>query len=117
MLKLQGHRANLQTLAFSPDGRQLVSIATRERHASLWDLPAGTRTLSPGAGVDSHALAFAPDGTAIVTASGRNLRRWDLATGTIEEKWQRVASHACLVAFSPDGSLLAAACYAGGDRR
>src|SRR5262249_48156959 len=110
MLKLQGHRGKVRALAFSPDGRRLASVAGREQRASLWELPGGRRTLSPDKTANVLALAFAPDGLAIVIAEAV-LHRWNLADNALEEEWLCEVSVCWQVASSPDGSLLAAACY------
>jgi WD40 repeat protein len=47
----------------------------------------------------------------LVIASGRYLHRWDFATGTMTDRWFRGANHVHQVAYAPDGSLVAAACY------
>jgi WD40 repeat protein len=112
MLKLQGHRRKVLALTFAPDGRRLVSVAPRERRVSLWELPGGTRTLSPESDEEVQALAFAPDGSAVVLASGPFLHRWDLADNALEQDWRQGSEHCWQVAFSPDGALLAAFCHA-----
>ncbi len=111
MLTLQGHRGKVRCLAFAPDSRRLATIAGREGRISLWELPGGSRTLSPGKAREVQAITFSTDGGQVVFASDRYLGRWDTSTGIVEEKWLRTANYCRGVAFSPDGSLLAAACY------
>ncbi len=111
MLRLHGHRGKVRGLAFSPDSRRLATIAGREGRISLWELPGGGRTLTPGDSREVQALTFSPDGASVVFASGRYLCRWDIAAGAVEEKWLRAANYCHDLAFAPDGSLVAATCY------
>jgi WD40 repeat protein len=113
MRKLDGHRAKVRALAFSPDGRRLASIAGRETRVSLWDVARGARTLSPSPLTEGTPLAFDPDGTRVTIASGDFLMHWDLAADTFASKWFRTAHTVRQLAYSPDGSLLVAACYGG----
>jgi WD40 repeat protein len=111
MLTLEGHRSKVRALAFSPESRRLATVAGREQRVSLWELPGGLRSLSPGKAAEVQTLTFTPDGSGVVIASDRYLRRWDIAAGSIQDKWLRAANYCRGLAFSPDGSLLAAACY------
>jgi WD40 repeat protein len=111
MLRLDGHRGKVRVLAFAPDSRRLLAVAGRERRLSLWDLATAGRVYSPGEADEVQAAAFRPDGGAVVIASGRHLRRWDLAAGTVEDRWVRAANYCHGLAFSPDGSWLAATCF------
>jgi WD40 repeat protein len=111
MLKLHGHRGQVRGLAFSPDSRRLASIAGSAMDISLWDLPGGRETRTSDAPLEVQAVAFTPDGEFLVFASGRYLCRWDLQANAIQEKWLRGANHCHCLAVSPDGSLLAAACF------
>jgi WD40 repeat protein len=93
------------SVAFSPDGRWLVTSDLRE--LVLWD----TATLTPArrefTSVD--ACVFSPDGTILAVRAGLTRYRL-LRTDTLEElatlEVPEMAPHA--VAFSPDGTLLAA---------
>jgi WD40 repeat protein len=79
----RGHAFGAAAVAFTPDGKTLVSAAHWESCPRLWD-PATGKAKGPDAGHHSaiEHLAFAADGKALFTM-GRDLRilRGDLATG------------------------------------
>ena len=75
---LKGHLGIAQCVAFSPDGRRLVS--TGYGHLVIvWDVETGTRALTlRGHELGIPGLAFSPDGRWFVTASNdRTLKIWD----------------------------------------
>ncbi len=116
MRKLTGHKGGVRRLAFSPDGTRLAALAGGERRASLWGLPGGERTLTPDrGGRPPDSLAITPDGRAVLLAHYNYLYRWVIGEDGFAE-WGRAASLCHALAFSPDGALLAALCYGGGDR-
>ncbi|MBK7830434.1 protein kinase [Nannocystis sp.] len=107
---LRGHEGTLLALAWSPDGRTLLTGAS-DRSARLWptDLSEGTgesRILGPHSG-GVTAVAFRPDGAAVATASwDKRARVWPLVGGDP----QILVGHTgpvWAVAFSPDGARVA----------
>ncbi|HEV8649163.1 MAG TPA: hypothetical protein VG276_07090 [Actinomycetes bacterium] len=63
------HAANVNAVAFSPDGRRLTT-ASDDRTARIWDAATGqerTRVVHGGAVL---GVAFSPDGRWLATASG-----------------------------------------------
>jgi ankyrin repeat protein len=99
-------------VAVSPDGKQLVTCGDNKT-AQLRDLLSGQvqRTLKNE--VAPEGFAFAPDGTTLACgASDESITLWDCRTG--RRRWVSRGHTGWmggigLLAFSPDGSLLASA--------
>jgi WD40 repeat protein/serine/threonine protein kinase len=113
MAQLKSHTGNIYALAFSPDGKNLVSGAA-DRTLCVWDIESRQllRTLTGPTG-DVYAVIFSPDGRRVVSAGrDRAIRIWDTV------HWEEITQlhgHTSLVyclAFNPDGSTLASG---GGD--
>ena len=106
---LSEHYAPLTCLAFSPDGKTLVS-ASRDSEIVLWDIPTFQRRLSITTQHTKSCLFycfFPPDGNTLASGSfDQTLRLWDPHTGERKAVLQYPAE-VTSVAFSPDGSTLA----------
>ena len=132
---LEGHTSQINALAFSPDGKRLVSASGRgairligpTRRAEpgeviVWDLEAGKplhvlRAYKQGA----YAVAWSPDGGrlatgGVVTASddeGKGAKPrdgisiWDARSGELVRAVDPTEAGASLLAFNPDGQTLA----------
>jgi hypothetical protein len=75
----QGHTDAINGLAFSPDGRRIVS-ASADQNLRLWHTSSGKPIGPPLRGHNSSVLvvAFSPDGKRIVSGSlDGTLRLWD----------------------------------------
>ena len=100
----------LTCMAFSPDGKTLVS-AGRDSEIVLWDIPTLQRRLSITTQHTEavYSVAFSPDGETLASGSfDRTLRLWDPHTGKRKAVLQYPAE-VTSVAFSPDGRTLAVA--------
>ncbi|HEX4130988.1 MAG TPA: protein kinase [Pirellulales bacterium] len=116
---LTGHTAGVWALAFSPDGKTLVSGAaygTADTTVRLWDTATGKQRLLITRKDAVLAVAFSPDGKTLATDSGetdRTIRFYDPATGVetgtpIDTRGPQTA-----MVYSPDGRTLAAGSSAG----
>jgi WD40 repeat protein len=104
-------------LAFSPDGKLLVSahLASKE-NIRLWDPANGgrQRTLE-GHAAQARAVAFSPDGTKLASCGAEkgepgadgSVRIWDLLDRPCATWLAQRTGIFQYIAFSPDGSLLA----------
>ena len=69
---LQGHTDSVNSVAFSPDGRHIVSgSGSHERSIRLWDAQTGGQVGNPlhGHTFSVSSVAFSPDGRHIVSSS------------------------------------------------
>lgn len=105
-----GHETPVASVAFAPDGTQIVS-GYWDSKIRVWDASSGTQILAPltghGSGVTS--VAISPDGQRIASSSGdRTIRLWDTSSG--EEVFPSMRGHTDVVnsvAFSPNGTRIA----------
>jgi WD40 repeat protein len=75
---LTGHTSNVNSVAFSPDGKRIVS-GSFDRTLRLWDAGTGQPIGAPLTGHTSNvnSVAFSPDGRRMVSASADNtVRVW-----------------------------------------
>jgi RNA polymerase sigma factor (sigma-70 family) len=116
--RLKKRGGSFDSLAFSPDGKTLVSASER---IVVWDVASGAelRTIPVGDKYNRTPIALSSDGKILATGSDRPLARgqqvyklegtlhlWDVATGKILQQWELPAKPAGL-AISPSAGLLA----------
>jgi WD40 repeat protein len=107
---LEGHRAAVNSVSFSPDGKTLAS-ASADNTIKLWNLDTKKEiTILTRHRAAVNSVSFSPDGKTLASASAdKTIKLWNLDTkkeittlkGHISKIWS--------VTFSPDGKTLASA--------
>jgi WD40 repeat protein len=126
VLTLKGHTDGVNSAAFSPDGKRIVTASgslggTEDNTARVWEARAPSGQWREVLTLKGHtkavnSAAFSPDGQRIVTASGsfrdtldNTARVWDAVSGRELLTLKGHADEVHSAAFSPDGKRIVTA--------
>ncbi|MDH3459812.1 MAG: hypothetical protein OEM00_02330 [Burkholderiaceae bacterium] len=109
-LRLTGHRGNVLSIAFSPDGRT-IAAAGLDQEISLWDVAKGTRlaVLKTKQQGSVASIAFSPNGKLLASGGiDKQVTLWDVnSRKQLGEPLKGHEDSVRGVAFSPDNKLIA----------
>ena len=110
LLALSGHAGSLKTVAYSPDGRRLVT-ASADATARIWDALTGRQLLVLAGHADRvRSALFSVDGKKVVTAAYDGTARiWDATSGQQLTLLSGHNGRMNFAVFSPDGHRIVTA--------
>jgi WD40 repeat protein len=126
---LTKHTGAIVAIAFSPDGRKLVSTGD-DKTIKLWDTNTWSLIYSLAVPEHTQAAAFSPDSELLLTGGrdkpalgeflqnffgdaeynkGVSMRLWDVKSGQLLQTFSKHGNDVNDVSFSPDGKWIASA--------
>jgi WD40 repeat protein len=109
---LEGHTNWVMSVAFSPDGKHVVS-GSYDKTMRIWEMETGrevSRLEGNARGVTS--VAFSSDGKHVVSGSyDETVRIWEMETGREVTKLEGHTDVVASVSFSPDGKHVVSGSY------
>ncbi|MBT2213153.1 WD40 repeat domain-containing protein [Actinomadura sp. NEAU-AAG7] len=111
---LKGHRGEIDTLRFSPDGTNLASLDSRDGVLRVWDVAGRKERATPVQSPDVvvKTVAFSPEGRTLAAGGEERAQFWDVATlrpqgvqivKPADDRLQNLST----IVFSPDGKTFA----------
>lgn len=107
---LKAHTDTVQQVAFSPDGKTIVSVSS-DKNLKLWSVDGKLIRTLTGHTAEVLNVAFSPDGKAIASSSiDQTVKLWS-TEGTLLKTLTGHSDRVTGVAFSPQGNLIASASW------
>ncbi|NER33581.1 MAG: hypothetical protein F6J93_05880 [Oscillatoria sp. SIO1A7] len=107
--RLEGHGAEVWSVAFSPNG-ELIASGGNDRLVKIWNRNGSERTTLRGHTNNVTSVSFSPDSQLIATASlDRTVKIWNPNSGQLLTTFSGHRERIYSISFSPNGDLVATA--------
>ncbi len=104
IMTLRGHESRVSSVAFSPDGKRIVSVGLLFSNIKVFDAMNGNDLITiKGPRGYAYAVVFSPDGKSIVAGAHDEIKMWDSTSGAEQMTLPAHEGVVRSVAFSPDG--------------
>jgi len=102
-----GHPSQIVSVAFSPDGRYVLS-GSYDKTIKLWEVTTGREIRTFKGHLDLvYSVAFNPDGRFLISGSkDGTIRLWEVSTGKQVRTWRGHEAGVYSLAFSSDGHYI-----------
>ena len=104
VIKLEEYRDNVESVAYSPDGKYVCS-GSMDNTVRLWNTETGLAVRTLNGHTDRvNSVSFSPDGRYICSGSlDETVRLWNSETGKTVRMFEDYSNLVKSVTFSPDG--------------
>lgn len=111
---LEGHEGEVTSLAFSPDGKLLISASYGDYSIMIWNVEEGREVSRAQSPARPTSMALSPDGTVLITTDVKGaITFWPVEGGQLGTPLAIKAGigHVGSVVVSPNGQLFATASF------
>ena len=108
---LSGHEQGARDIAFSPDGKQVVSVGA-DGTLRQWNVATGQELKTRAVDASPEAIAYSPTGRHIAMGGSKVISLWSAETDELVYEWPTSRQVWCL-GFSGDGRRLLAGAVNG----
>ena len=103
---LKGHQERVFSVAFDPQGDTLISASVQDG-VEFWDVRIGQPFAVVARGSSGGSVAVHPQDGTLARGSDRSIQMWEVPSGKLLRTLEGHTDNIDIVAFSPDGRLLA----------